>query len=30
MTKLNQLFGCCRFVWNQSLAYSGFHMNKPQ
>ncbi|NEN91270.1 MAG: IS200/IS605 family element transposase accessory protein TnpB [Okeania sp. SIO3H1] len=21
ITKLNQLFGCCRFVWNQSLAY---------
>ncbi|MDJ0518169.1 MAG: RNA-guided endonuclease TnpB family protein [Trichodesmium sp. MO_231.B1] len=21
ITKLNQLFGCCRYVWNQSLAY---------
>ncbi|MGK7919319.1 MAG: RNA-guided endonuclease InsQ/TnpB family protein [Trichodesmium sp.] len=21
INKLNQLFGCCRFVWNQSLAY---------
>ncbi len=21
ITKLNQLFGCCRFVWNQSLAH---------
>ncbi|MGB3511185.1 MAG: RNA-guided endonuclease TnpB family protein [Microcoleaceae cyanobacterium] len=21
VTKLNQLFGCCRYVWNQSLAY---------
>ena len=20
-TKLNQLFGCCRYVWNQSLAH---------
>ncbi len=21
ITKLNQLFGCCRYVWNQSLAH---------
>ncbi|NES70573.1 MAG: helix-turn-helix domain-containing protein, partial [Okeania sp. SIO2D1] len=21
VTKLNQLFGCCRYVWNQSLTY---------
>ncbi|GGA42990.1 helix-turn-helix domain-containing protein [Okeania sp. KiyG1] len=21
VTKLNQLFGCCRYVWNQSLAH---------
>ncbi len=21
ITKLNQLFGCCRYVWNQSLAF---------
>ena len=21
ITRINQLFGCCRFVWNQSLAY---------
>ncbi|GGA18013.1 transposase [Okeania sp. KiyG1] len=21
ISKLNQLFGCCRYVWNQSLAY---------
>ena len=21
ITKLNQLFGCCRYVWNSTLAY---------
>ncbi|NEP80443.1 MAG: helix-turn-helix domain-containing protein [Okeania sp. SIO3C4] len=21
IAKFNQLFGCCRYVWNQSLAY---------
>ncbi|WP_363268368.1 helix-turn-helix domain-containing protein [Okeania sp. SIO2B3] len=33
MTKLNQVFGCLRYVWNQSLVYCNQmyanHQKKP-